>query len=294
MIHNRRRTTYPLIVFLSVLGIVQWACGLKSLAAPTEIPELSYTQAFETIIAEFTLEAPSTPEGATPSPEAALSSLTITPLAATITPLPEPTLTSTLTPTPLPSPTPIPAAGPGTLVIEDSFEDTSGWYTDAGEKFGFEYIQDGYRIYNNLKGAVIWSLHWSQYGDVRLEVDTQPLSGPASAAYGVTCRYVDKNNYYALVIGREGFFGIGKMKGGEYDYLVRGSDALAAIHLDGGINRVRADCVGSTLILYANQNKLAEVQDSEFPEGDIGLVVANISTESGGDVLFDNFEVYVP
>ena len=58
-------------------------------------------------------------------------------------------------------------------------------------------------------------------------------------------------------------------------------------------NTIRADCVGSSLSLYVNGEKLDEVQDTEFGSGDVGLMAGSFDTP-GTDIHFDNFVVTKP
>lgn len=67
----------------------------------------------------------------------------------------------------------------------------------------------------------------------------------------------------------------------------------SAIHPGDTTNLMPVDCTGKQLTLYANGNKLVEVQDSEFSSGDIGLV-ANTYDAPGTDILFDNLVVQKP
>jgi hypothetical protein len=53
-------------------------------------------------------------------------------------------------------------------------------------------------------------------------------------------------------------------------------------------NRIRGDCVGTTLTLYVNDRKLIEVDDRDLTSGRVGL-----SVESA-NVIFDNFWVRTP
>lgn len=58
------------------------------------------------------------------------------------------------------------------------------------------------------------------------------------------------------------------------------------------VNRIRGDCVGSTLTLYANGQKLVEASDAELDSGNVGLYVKNLAMQPPAtDVLFDNFSV---
>ncbi len=55
-------------------------------------------------------------------------------------------------------------------------------------------------------------------------------------------------------------------------------------------NRIRADCAGSTLTLYANETEIVSVTDSSFTGGNVGLIAKAYATP-GVDILFDNFIV---
>jgi hypothetical protein len=59
------------------------------------------------------------------------------------------------------------------------------------------------------------------------------------------------------------------------------------------VNQLRADCVGNRLSLYVNQQKFAEVEDSDFTIGDVGLMTGAYQTP-GVEVHFDNFYVIKP
>jgi hypothetical protein len=58
-------------------------------------------------------------------------------------------------------------------------------------------------------------------------------------------------------------------------------------------NHIRADCVGDTLTLYVNGEKLAEAKDSDFTSGDVGLMAGTFD-QVGVDIRFDNFVVSRP
>jgi hypothetical protein len=59
------------------------------------------------------------------------------------------------------------------------------------------------------------------------------------------------------------------------------------------LNRVRADCVGDSLTLYVNGQKVATATDTSLTTGDVGLI-AGTYNEPGTDILFDNFVVTKP
>jgi len=58
-------------------------------------------------------------------------------------------------------------------------------------------------------------------------------------------------------------------------------------------NHLRVECVGPTLTLYVNGQKLDSQQDSEYTSGDVGLI-AGTYENAGTDIWFDNFTVTKP
>jgi len=178
------------------------------------------------------------------------------------------------------------------LLFSDDFSSEVGWYTEQGEKYGFEFIADGYRIYVNIPQAEIWSIRDNTYSDVILEVEAARMAGAKNGYYGLICRQVDDKNYYALVIGSDGFFGIGKVEDGELTFIQEGQDTAGVIYPDAAtFNKIRADCIGDKLRLYGNGKLLVQAQDGSYQEGDTGLIIGT-RTQPDLEVLFDNFATY--
>jgi hypothetical protein len=288
-----------LVISLAVLTFVSLsACGLVGTPqSPTPFPDTAYTAAAQTIIAQFT----ETALAVTPEPLPTETQTIDSPVPPSETPTME--VTDTLEPTSTPeaeaSPTATPEPGTGAaplgaLVFEDDFSDERSWFTDSGDNFGFEYARGGYRIYVNILNATIWSIRERDYSDVQLEVDGQRTSGARDGYYGLICRHQDEEeSYYALVVSEDGTYGIGKSEQGEFEFLETGTAPENVIRGEDETNRVRADCIGETLSLYVNNQKLVEVQDDDFESGFVGLVAG---TRLGGDttILFDNFAIYEP
>jgi hypothetical protein len=111
---------------------------------------------------------------------------------------------------------------------------------------------------------------------------------------GIICRYKDESNFYFLRITSDGYYGISKLVDGEESLL--GSEELQSssqIKTGTETNRLRADCVGNTLTLYANGQVLASVTDDSLTGGDVGLIAGTFD-QAGNDARFDNFVVYRP
>lgn len=183
----------------------------------------------------------------------------------------------------------------GTILLSDDFSDQlSGWGVWDREGGSVSYALDGLRISVKESQFDYWSVAGRSFGDVQIEVDATKMAGPDDNDYGLICRYVDKGNFYLLVISSDGYYGIAKVRMGEYSMI--GSDQLqysSVIAHGNKHNHLRADCVGSTLRLYANDHLLMTAKDSDFATGDVGLL-AGAYNEQGVDILFDNFVVKKP
>jgi hypothetical protein len=101
-------------------------------------------------------------------------------------------------------------------------------------------------------------------------------------------------NYYFFIISTDGFYGIGKVTDGKAGLLgmteMQRSDIVQP---QGGINHLRADCIGDSLTLYNNGRQLAQVSDPDHASGDAGFF-AGTSNDPALDVAFDNFVVIKP
>jgi hypothetical protein len=151
-----------------------------------------------------------------------------------------------------------------------------------------------YRILVNEANVDIWSRPGLKFGDVQIEVDAFKVGGDRDNRFGVICRAVDDDSFYTFIISSDGFYGIGMINDDAYQLI--GMDALQpsdAIQLGSAMNHIRADCVGDTLTLFVNGVQLAQVKDSTFSSGDVGLIAGSYETP-GTDIRFDDFIVYEP
>jgi len=184
----------------------------------------------------------------------------------------------------------------GEILFADAFSDPkTGWDT-WNDEYGsmVVYQNDGLRILVNSPQFDYWSRPGLDYQDVHIEVDAAKVGGPNDNDYGVICRYIDHDNFYALLISSDGYYGVLKVKEGNYSLI--GTEAMEyseAIQRGDAINHIRADCIGDGLILWVNGEKLLIVRDADFSSGDVG-VIAGTNETSGADILFDNFIVYNP
>lgn len=181
------------------------------------------------------------------------------------------------------------------ILFQDDFSSTSsGWDRatyDGGET---DYQNGAYHIFVDGEYASVWANPGLHFTDVSVETDAVMIGGVEDNEFGVICRYVDENNFYAGSISSDGYYAIVSIKDGEFGYV--GTESMMPsdlINLGATVNRIRLDCVGSRLTLYVNGNELLSASDSSFSSGDVGLYAGTFATP-GIDISFDNFLVQRP
>lgn len=185
---------------------------------------------------------------------------------------------------------------PGDILFLDDFSDPpSGWGIWTRDGASVDYHEEGLRIQVSEPQYDFWSVAGLNFEDAIIEVDATTLDGPDDNDFGIICRYQDKDNFYMLVVSSDGYYGIAKMRGGQYSMI--GAQQLqynrGAIAGGRARNHLRADCVGPKLRLYVNGQKLMEAEDEDFRAGDVGVITGTYNVQ-GVDILFDNFVVKKP
>ena len=284
MNHNQRLRRAGGYLVLMVIPLFLLRCSaLIPPVPPTPFPVLAYTAAAQTIAADLTRNAPPTQvliPSETPAPTSTPTQLpSNTPFLVDL---------SSSTVAPLPTNTPVPD-----IVFRDDFSNDTGWFTDRDEDIGFEMTRDGYLISVNILNAPIFSIREREMSSVQLEVDGTILNGGLDGYYGVVCRHSESGNYYALVIGGDGSYGIAKSQEGAFEFLQTGQAPESVITRGRETNHVRGDCINDSLTLYANGRQLLQVKDGDFEKGNIG-VLAGTRLSGPISVLFDNFVIYKP
>jgi hypothetical protein len=188
-----------------------------------------------------------------------------------------------------------PASGPGNVMFTDDFSNPeSGWSRRSDDTVISDYSQGAYRIWVNNTQFDAWGKASLDVEDAVIEVDATAVGGSLTNDYGVICRYQDADNFYFFEIVSDGYTIIGMYSDGEWIGL--SSDEYQpsdAVNQGLTMNHLRAECVGSRLRLYVNDELVAEATDTSFASGDVGLIAGTFD-EPGTDILFDNFTVLRP
>ena len=182
------------------------------------------------------------------------------------------------------------------ILFQDNFSNPdSGWDRQSYNVGSTDYADGGYVISVTAPGQILWANPGQAFKDVSVEVETVWLDGGDDNNLGIICRYQDIENFYALVISSDGYYGIRRALNGNDKISFFGDEGMEesdVINMNGH-NQLRADCIGNTLSLYANGELLMQVEDDALAYGDVGLIVGTFSAENT-EILFKNFVVYLP
>ncbi len=189
----------------------------------------------------------------------------------------------------------LPWVGDEPILFRDDFSgENIGWATheDSLSFAGFDL--SGYRLWSKMPDFQFWSVPGLNFQDTLVQVRATKLGGPDDNLFGLICRYQDDDNFYALMVGSDGYYGIYKRVDGEQTLINQVHlDFSAAIEQGEASNTIQAICQGDQLALIVNNVSLIQVSDGTFSNGDVGIVVGNFS-EPGVDILFDDFIVVSP
>src|SRR5687767_3728663 len=166
----------------------------------------------------------------------------------------------------------------GNVLVSETFESVDAWEqysSPAGVELGVD--RGAYRAYT-MNGGYVWGLNDALHTNVIIEVQTTPMSIDPNMGFGIMCRADTSNNgdgYYFIVNGN-GYFTIRIAEGDMVLPLVEWAQS-DAVKQGIDTNTLRAVCVGDYLALYANDELVAQVNDSTYSEGFTGLAVAAAS-----------------
>ena len=180
-------------------------------------------------------------------------------------------------------------------LYKDDFSDSnSGWPEVSDADKAVSYSGGQYLMQAIAAKQDVWAHPGQNLGDVSITVDATKSGGPDNNDFGIVCRYVDDNNFYFFLVSSDGYQAIGKYVNGDFSYLTGDKmQPTTAMKAGTETNKLRADCVGSTLTLYANGQMLSTVTDTSFTTGDVGLLVGTFD-EPNLAISFDNFVVSKP
>jgi hypothetical protein len=182
------------------------------------------------------------------------------------------------------------------VLFSDNFDTGRGNWSLISSNLGsrIAYEHKGLRVTINEINYGYWTSPGKQFGDMRVAVSASRLGGPNDNYFGVICRFQLPDSFYGFLVSSDGYYGIIKVTGGQFQILDSQSMEYSEVIVkDRATNRVRGDCIGNSLTLFVNGVLLKTVEDSEFRTGDAGLIAGSHEIWAV-DILFDDFIVYQP
>jgi curved DNA-binding protein CbpA len=193
------------------------------------------------------------------------------------------------TPTPVP-PTPTIAVEQGQVVFTDDFgADSQGWAVQQGIGWSVGYANGAYRVSSTLGDANIWSFRtiYTVGPDFSIRTDVQVLSGAA----GLLLRYVDAQNYVAVLIDpAAGSYLLEQYSGGVRSVVAEGpSEAIQ--QGASAINRLVVRLQGNRVQLFINNQPVADsTLENVALSNTYGLLV-NARGAGAAEALFDRVQI---
>lgn len=290
----------------------QAAVGTSTPALPTIMVQTA-TPGASTAAVEATAVA-STVVAATPTPQAGAEVVTATaapttaveasPTATTMVvttatagaPAPTVTLVMTATVTPTAGPTSTPAPGDprtrlGNPSATDPMDKASTWIWPTGsDTYSSSTFENGVQSITALTGTDAWRLAnplGREFTNLYLESTIRTGTCSGSDHYGLMVRVpivTEPDQGYMFDFTCDGRYSLRRWNAqvgtkGEMKWLVNWTKSSAINAGSNQTNRMGIMTVGSRLLLYANGQLLAEVQDNTFPYGYFGVLVGSDVTD---------------
>ncbi len=191
------------------------------------------------------------------------------------------------------NPTPAPISG--SVLFSDDFSTTANeWKTWNEPNAMVIYQANGLHFLINEPDQVYWSQPGFNFENVKIQADAIKISGPNNNSFGVVCRMVDDQNFYAFLVSSDGYAGILRVLDGQFELLNDDSMQFSSAIAQGdSLNQITAECSADNLSLAINGQLAFEVKDANFVRGDVGFIAVSYN-EIGVDILFDNMVVFQP
>jgi pSer/pThr/pTyr-binding forkhead associated (FHA) protein len=178
-------------------------------------------------------------------------------------------------------------------VFVDDFESNSGLWGETEQDNFSIWIEAGEL---NLQVHKEYFNSWSrfldrEFDDFYLVAHARNVSG-SPGSYGVVFRQQDVNNFYYFEINDEGSYRLRK-RAGDYIDLIPWT-ASDAIVRDGGMNSLGVSMDGDEIYIFVNGQPVANLKDSSFQEGSLGLLAGTDLGEHEFHAAFDTVSIDAP
>lgn len=186
------------------------------------------------------------------------------------------------------------------MVMCDPFDDNLG-----GWSVGSHEDSLGKEVRTVAEGGYTWELeavspfftsravNLEPMGDFYAALDAYKSVGPdGNTSYGLQFHWIDTDNFYMFLGSDFQTFKIYRFSGGQMDVLQDWTWTEAFIPNEW--NRLAVKAIGAEFTFYINDQEVARLTDTTFPQGSLRLVAQLLETGLPATVDFDNMEVRLP
>jgi len=149
----------------------------------------------------------------------------------------------------------------------------------------------GYHVHLAHPDAGAWATAGRRFGDGEIELRVRSLTPAEDVGFGLLWRYQDAANHYLFTIGGDGYYTVALVRAGELIPL-RPWQQWPHVRRGAAVNRLRVRCQGPVCRFFINDEFTAEVTDTTFLSGDVGLWAQTFS-DPALDVAFEEFQVWM-
>lgn len=150
---------------------------------------------------------------------------------------------------------------------------------------------DGFQIHLPQSYQRAWAIADQPAADFDVELDIRSLIASEDVGYGLLYRYQNQDNYYLFAIGGDGYYTIAIVQDGELTPL-RSWQQWPHIRRGNASNRLRVRCQGTLCRFHINGEFTAQIEDSTFLAGSLGLWVQSFS-DAAADVVFEQVRLWL-
>ena len=167
------------------------------------------------------------------------------------------------------------------VLMQDDFSVNNGWYSDSNC-----FIKSGrYHMFDRTTGVSSWLEQ--PFDDFAAQAETRWVKGNPTSGYGLMFRVFGPNDAYIFLINAKGQFCLGKYVLGNFLFIQNWTYTSSLKARDENILGLK--CIGSSIELFINNNKVYKTTDTTFTKGSIGFV-----TLPNVHASFDNLVVQEP
>lgn len=176
-------------------------------------------------------------------------------------------------------------------------------FSDAGNSLVEEYVDEKWAQYNEegvyyfevySNAFTAYDYYLEIYDNVVVEADVLFFHPATDGGTALLCRVQEGgDDFYSLEVTEDGYYAIYKRENSEWVALVEYTPSDYIAQNAAEVMHVTAVCDGSFLSLSVDGRLLAEVSDSSFSQGYVGISAAAFENPDLG-VAFDNFQVSRP